>query len=101
MDLGFQNVQGGADDQEENSADAHRKRSDVQRDIIMQESDYRKKLTKKTEIEAEIRKMKKDEERIRIEIGEKREALEKLNYEILQMEAEMTRLKKKLNLIKG
>lgn len=86
---------GGQSDQ-----DKSRSRNDIQREIVMQESDLHKKMTEKVRFEAEIRALKKDEARIRVALQEKQETFSKMGYEILQMENAIKSLKKKLYTIK-
>lgn len=82
------------------SEDKNRKSNDIQREIVMQESDLRKKLAEKVRFEAEIRALKKDEARIRVALQEKQEKFSKIDYEILQMENAIKSLKKKLYTLK-
>ncbi|PIR73592.1 MAG: hypothetical protein COU40_01685 [Candidatus Moranbacteria bacterium CG10_big_fil_rev_8_21_14_0_10_35_21] len=77
-----------------------RKINDIQREIVMQESDLHKKLEEKTRLEAEVRALKKETARIKIQMQEKQIALDKLSYELVQFEAEIKKLKKEMNLIK-
>lgn len=87
--------QGGQSDQEKS-----RSRNDIQREIVMQESDLHKKQAEKVRFEAEIRALKKDEARIRVVLQEKQEKYSKMDYEILQMENAIKSLKKKLYTLK-
>jgi len=87
--------QGGQADQ-----DKSRSRNDIQREIVMQESDLHKKQAEKVRFEAEIRALKKDEARVRVAIQEKQEIYSKMGYEILQMENAIKSLKKKLYTVK-
>lgn len=80
--------------------DKNRKRNDIQREVIMQESELHKKIAEKTQLEAEIRKLKKDIERTRVELQERQERFSKMDYEILQMEESVKHLKKDLYLIR-
>ena len=85
---------------QQSDQDKSRSRNDIQREIVMQESDLRKKLAEKVRFEAEIRALKKDEARVRVAIQEKQEVYSKMGYEILQMENAIKSLKKKLYTIK-
>jgi septal ring factor EnvC (AmiA/AmiB activator) len=80
--------------------DKSRSRADIQREIVMQESDLHKKQAEKVRFEAEIRALKKDEARIRVALQEKQEKFSKMGYDILQMENAIKALKKKLYTIK-
>lgn len=82
------------------SEDKNRKRNDIQREIVMQESDLHKKLAEKVRFEAEIRALKKDEARIHVALQEKQETFSKMDYETLQMENAIKSLKKKLYTLK-
>jgi len=96
-----QNFSQDSDDQgEQADQDKSRSRNDIQREIVMQESDLHKKLAEKVRFEAEIRALKKDEARIRVAIQEKQEIYSKMGYEILQMENAIKNLKKKLYTVK-
>lgn len=81
---------------QQSDQDKSRSRADIQREIVMQESDLHKKMAEKVRFEAEIRALKKDEARIRVALQEKQEIFSKMGYEILQMENGIKALKKKL-----
>lgn len=85
---------------DQSDQDKSRSRADIQREIVMQESDLHKKLAEKVRFEAEIRALKKDEARVRVALQEKQEIFSKIGYEILQMENAIKALKKKLYTIK-
>ena len=85
---------------DQSDRDKSRSRNDIQREIMMQESELRKKLNEKILIEAEIRKFKKEIARIRVELQQKQDGFSKMDYEILQIEESIKSLKKKLYLIK-
>lgn len=96
-----QNLSQNSDDQSgQTDQDKSRSRNDIQREIVMQESDLRKKQAEKVRFEAEIRALKKDEARIRVALQEKQEKFSKMDYEILQMENAIKSLKKKLYTLK-
>lgn len=79
--------------------DKKRKKHSVQMEIIMLESDLKKMNNTRNELDAQIRKLKYDEERLRIELDNDKKQFEKVVYEITQNEAEIKRLKKQLNLL--
>ena len=85
---------------DQSDQDKSRSRNDIQREIVMQESDLHKKLAEKIRFEAEIRALKKDEARIRVALQKKQEIYSKMGYEILQMENAIKSLKKKLYTVK-
>lgn len=96
-----QNFSQNSDDQSgQADQDKSRSRNDIQREIVMQESDLHKKMAEKVRFEAEIRALKKDEARVRVAIQEKQEKYSKMGYEILQMENSIKSLKKKLYTVK-
>jgi cupin superfamily acireductone dioxygenase involved in methionine salvage len=79
--------------------DKKRKRHSVEMDLVMLESDNRKVIEGKNNLESEIRKLGIDQERIRITLDEKKQELEKKSYQIGQNEEEIKRLRKKMNLL--
>lgn len=89
---------GGAQNDDE-SRDKSRKQNEIQRDIIMAEADLRKISQEKIALDAEIRALKKEDDRIKVTMQEKRARLSKVDYEITQAEAVVKALQKKLNLI--
>ncbi len=96
-----QNFSHGSNDQSGQAGqDKSRARADIQREIVMQESDLHKKMAEKVRSEAEIRALKKDEARIRVALQEKQEEFSRMDYEILQMENAIKSLKKKLYTLK-
>jgi len=79
--------------------DKKRQQRNFQMQIIVLDSDTRKIQNKKNVLEAEIRKLKVDQERNRIESDEKKKEYEKISQQIIQNEEDMKRLKKKLTLV--
>lgn len=79
--------------------DKKRKKHSIDMELVILDSDMKKMVSQKTALEAEVRKLKYDEERIRISLEEKKAELEKAKYGITQSETEIKRLKKQLNLI--
>lgn len=89
-----------ADDlQNLSEADKKKQRQAIQVQIIMLESDGRKFLNEKNVLDAEIRNIRMDTERLRIGMEERKKRLEKVSYQIKENEAERIKLKKKLNLL--
>ncbi|MFA5925556.1 MAG: hypothetical protein WC831_01360 [Parcubacteria group bacterium] len=76
-------------------ADLRKKRAEIERQIVITESDLKKKLRVKQDLEIEQRKLKKEGERLRVE----RDALDgkakELENEIRLLEEEVRGLKKK------
>ena len=87
------------DDQKASSQDKSRKRSDLQREIVMQEADFKKKMNEKILIESEIRSYKKQGAQIKVEIQVRQEKLKKIDQDVMMMDNDLKSLKKKLNLI--
>lgn len=79
--------------------DKSRQRNAIQREIIMTEADQRKFLNEKNALEMEIRQLRHEEDRLKIELKEKQSKLERNDYEILQIDNQIKGLKKKLNLL--
>ena len=89
------------DDQNDqnNDSEKSRKRNEFQRSIIILESDYKKRVGEKTQIDADMRALKKDEEMARVNQRVKQEDLNKLNQDLMILENEIKSLRKKLNLL--
>ena len=88
------------DDQSDtDKQDKSRQKNDIQREMVMQESDMRRVINEKNQLEAEISAFKKEEAHIKMNMQEKQERLNKVDFELSQFEATMKGLKKKLNLI--
>lgn len=79
--------------------DKKRQRNSIQTQLVMLESDNRKLLAQKNNLDAELRKLKIDEERIRITRDQKKKEFDALAYKISQNEEELDRMRKKLNLL--
>ncbi len=82
---------GGAD-----PADARRRRSRLERDIVIAESDLKKVLRERTDLEIEQKRLKKQEERIRVERDALDRKLKKTEDDQRLLEEEIKSLKKKL-----
>lgn len=81
------------------SQDKARQRNEIQRDIIMAESDLRKVTNEKNALDVEIRELKKDEDRIRMNMQDRKSRLTKVEYELTQIDVKIKSLKRKLNLV--
>lgn len=77
--------------------DKSRMKNMTLRDIVMIESDYHKKQNEKVQLEAEIRLLKKKDSEIRVELQDKQVLLSRIDQDVAQMEADLHRLKNKLN----
>lgn len=76
-----------------------RQKNSTQMEMVILESDGKKIIAEKSELEVEIRRLRQDMERLRIDLDKKQQRYDKINFEISQNEAEIKRLRKRLNLI--
>ncbi|MDR3558813.1 MAG: hypothetical protein P4L62_02220 [Candidatus Pacebacteria bacterium] len=79
--------------------DKKRQRSSIQMQMIMLESDNRKLVSQKNMLDAELRKLRMDQERIRVDHDQKKKEFDVLIYKIGQGEEELKRMRKKINLL--
>jgi hypothetical protein len=79
--------------------DKKRKRNSLQMEIIMLESEASKLGDEKDLLDVELRKIRMDEERLRITSDEKRKRFNKVSQDILEKEAEIKSMKKKMNFL--
>jgi hypothetical protein len=80
-------------------ADSRKKRANLEREIIMKESDLKKLLREKTDFELEHRKLRKASERLRVEQGELDKKLEILKDDERLLNEELSSLRKKLKVL--
>lgn len=78
------------------SVDIRKKRSELERNIIIADADLKKLLREKQGLEIEQRKLKNEEERIRVEREALDKTLKKMNDDQRFLEEEIKGLKKKL-----
>ena len=78
-----------------------RKRADLERQIVMVDSDLRKILREKQDLEIEQRRLRKHEERIRVERDALARKMKKTEDDQRFYEEEMHNLKKKLKVLQG
>jgi len=64
--------------------------------LSMLDSDQKKFSNEKNILEAEIRKIKMDGERLRIDLSEKQKRFDKITFQFSQNEDEIKRIKRKL-----
>jgi len=76
-----------------------KQRRNIQMEMIMIESDLRKFAKEKSLLEAEIRKLKQDGERIRVILDEKRKRFDYVSQEVAIKEEDLKKERKKLNLL--
>ncbi|EKE10789.1 MAG: hypothetical protein ACD_15C00202G0011 [uncultured bacterium] len=89
----------GSDQADLDGQERHRKISDIQREILMIESDLGKLQSQKNVLDAEERKCKKDMDRLRVEMQEKENKIKVVERNIDMAREELMRLKKKLNIV--
>jgi multidrug resistance efflux pump len=77
--------------------DKRRKKHSVEMELVVLESDNKKISSEKVLLDMDIRKLKIDAERTRITLDEKTKRLEKVNYQVMQNEEQIKKLKKELN----
>lgn len=79
--------------------DKQRKINDLQRESVMLESDLKKQVSAKNQIEVEIRGLEKEEARLRTAVLDKQAEIKKIDQEIMQIENDLHGVKKKINLL--
>ncbi|TSA45854.1 hypothetical protein D4R51_01125 [bacterium] len=86
-------------DATQNEPDTRRKRADLERNIAMADADLKKVLREIEDLEAQARRFKKQEERIRIERDDLDKQVKKLQDNKRLLEEEIGGLKKKLKIL--
>lgn len=79
--------------------DRRKKRTDLQREIIMLESDNRKILSNKNLLDAEMRKIRKDMDRMQITWDDKKRKFDRFARDLAQNEEDIKKLRRQLNLV--
>ena len=79
--------------------DIARQKAELQRQIMMSDSDLKKTTAEKMKMEMEMRALEKEEDRIKMEIQKKQADLKKIENDIIQETVKLNDLKKKLNLL--
>jgi len=79
--------------------DKKKQKHSTSMEIIILESDVRKMAAQKNELEAQIRKLKYDEERLRVELDAKNKEFQAVSQKITEGEEDIKRLRKRLNLL--
>ena len=90
---------GGEDAKAADPADSRKKRAELERQIVIAESDLKKVLREKQDFENLERRLKKEEERIRVERDNLDEKLKKVQDNQRLLEEEIHGLKKKLKIL--
>lgn len=78
---------------------SRKKRAELERQIVILDSDLKKTVREIEELDQQRRKFKKEEERIRIERDELDKKLKKLQDDRRFLEEQITGLKKKLKIL--
>jgi septal ring factor EnvC (AmiA/AmiB activator) len=76
-----------------------RQKTDIQREITIIEADRLKKNREKEHLEMEVRDLKKDQQRLEVELQDKLNKLKKIDHEVFILDGSINSLKKKLNLL--
>lgn len=84
------------DDSASDPANSRKKRVELERNIVIADSNLKKILREKTDLEIEQRRLKKNEERIRVERDFLDRKLKKIQNDQRLFEEEIRELKKKL-----
>ena len=79
--------------------DRHKKRNDLQREIIMLESDLKKVINEKMTVDNEERKIGKDIDRMRMDLENLQKKAHLLTQDIGVREEQIRHLKKQINLV--
>lgn len=79
--------------------DKQRKINELQRETVILESDLKKKVGAKNQIEVEIRGLEKEEARLRAFVLVKQSEIKKIDQEIMLIENDLHGVKKKINLL--
>ena len=79
--------------------DKKKKRNSIQMQMVILDSDGRKLINEKNLLDAELRNLRMDQDRLRIAMEEKQKKYNEMDFKISQNEDELRRLKKKLNLL--
>jgi len=65
----------------------------------MKDSDYRRSISEKIQIESELKRLRNDEARVRMSLQERQTRLTKLEQDIAHSDEDLRELRKKLNLL--
>jgi len=97
----YQNIDETSDDESSaiDPSATRRKRSDLERQIVILDSDLRKTQREIEEYEIQKRRLKKEEERIRIDREDLDKKLKMLDNDRMSLEEQIRGLKKKLKVL--
>lgn len=90
---------GDEDTQAVDPTDSRKKRAELERQIVISESNLKKVLREREDLEIEQRRLKKSEERIRVERDALDKKLKKVQDSVRLSEEEIHSLKKKLKVL--
>lgn len=94
-----QNLSGGMSSSVSADTEKTRRKNAIQREIIMKDSDYRRSISEKIQIESELKRLRNDEARVRMSLQERQTRLTKLEQDIAHSDEDLRELRKKLNLL--
>jgi chromosome segregation ATPase len=78
-------------------AEKARQKNVLQREVMMQEIDFKRKTTEKMKLEGEVRALKNQEAHVRVSLQEKQSSLSRLDQDISKMDMELRDMRKKLS----
>lgn len=76
-----------------------KKRNDIQREVIMLESELHKVTNGKMAVEAELARFRRDMDYLKSNMQQKQQQLRKMEQDMMMRQSEVSHLKKQLNLI--
>ena len=79
--------------------DKKKQKHSIQMEVIILESDLKKMVHEKNELESQIRALRYEEERLRVELDERNKEFQTVSDKITDGEADIKRLRKRLNLL--
>jgi len=89
----------GTSGNDSDAGDIRRKRAEIERQIVISESNLKKVLREKTDLEIEQRRLKKSEERIRVEREALDQKMKRIQDNQRYAEEEVRNLKKKMKVL--
>jgi len=82
-----------------NNNDIQREKHAIQMQMVILESDIKKAGARKMQLENELRSLKMQSERIRIEMDNKNKELDRITLEWEQNQVELKKMQKKFNIL--
>lgn len=77
--------------------DNRKKKDDIQREMIMSETELRKFASEKKSVDAELSRFKKNIDDLRSNMQKKQERIQKIEQDTKEKQSEINKLKKQLN----